>query len=98
MTPCCCVFGQCSGARREQARQLVIDLETRGRRAFPVFLECLQKTGYHSLVKLLQNGAPTIQVQPPTPILVDRPVIQPLPVCKFLIQSHTAACKSIHTL
>lgn len=88
MRPCCCLFGQCSGTRREQARQLVRDLETRGSRAFPVFLHCLQETGYHSLVELLQNGAPTVQIQSPTPTPIDRPVIQPLPVCKLVIRSH----------
>lgn len=88
MGPCYCLFGQSSGTRREQARQLVRDLETRGSRAFPVFLKCLQETGYHSLVELLQNGAPTVQIQPPTPTPVDRPVIHPLQVCKFVIRSH----------
>lgn len=85
MRACCCLLGQCSGARRDQARQLVRDLETRGSRAFPAFLECLKETGYHSLAELLQNGAPTVQIQPPTPIPVDRPVIQPLPICKVLV-------------
>ncbi|CAG01765.1 unnamed protein product, partial [Tetraodon nigroviridis] len=76
---------KCSGARRDQARQLVRDLETRGSRAFPAFLECLKETGYHSLAELLQNGAPTVQIQPPTPIPVDRPVIQPLPISPPLV-------------
>ncbi|XP_041801733.1 caspase-9 [Chelmon rostratus] len=69
-----------SGTRRDQARQLVRDLETRGSRAFPLFLECLQETGQHSLADLLQNEAPTIQLQPATPTQVVRPVVQPLPV------------------
>ncbi|MEQ2216078.1 hypothetical protein XENOCAPTIV_010354, partial [Xenoophorus captivus] len=35
-----------SGTRRDQARQLVRDLETRGSRAFPLFLESLRESGY----------------------------------------------------
>ncbi|KAE8293205.1 Caspase-9 [Larimichthys crocea] len=69
-----------AGIRRDQARQLVIDLETRGSRAFPLFLECLQETGQHSLAELLQDGAPPIQLQPATPTQVVRPVLQPIPV------------------
>ncbi|XP_003978524.2 caspase-9 [Takifugu rubripes] len=69
-----------SGTRRDQARQLIRDLETRGSRAFPLFLECLQETGHHTLVELLQDGGPAVQIQPPTPVPIDRPVIQPLPV------------------
>ncbi|XP_036961203.1 caspase-9 [Acanthopagrus latus] len=66
--------------RREQARKLVVDLETRGSRAFPLFLQCLQETEQHSLAELLRNGAPTVQLQPATPTQVVRPVLQPLPV------------------
>ncbi|XP_028264730.1 caspase-9 [Parambassis ranga] len=69
-----------SGTRRDQARQLVKDLETRGSRAFPLFLESLRQTGQHSLAETLQDGAPTIQVQPATPTQSVRPVVQPLPV------------------
>lgn len=69
-----------SGTRRDQARQLVRDLETRGSRAFPLFLQCLQETGQHSLAELLQNEAPTTQLQPAAPTQVLRPVVQPLPV------------------
>ncbi|CAK6954982.1 caspase-9 [Scomber scombrus] len=70
-----------SGTRRDQARQLVRDLETRGSRAFPLFLECLQETGQHSLAGLLLNAAPpAVQLQPSTPTQAVRPVVQPLPV------------------
>ncbi|XP_068997243.1 caspase-9 isoform X1 [Embiotoca jacksoni] len=69
-----------SGTRRDQARQLVRDLETRGSRAFPLFLQCLRETGQHSLAEILQNGAPTAQLQPATPTQPVRPVVQPLPV------------------
>lgn len=79
---------QSSGTRCDQARQLIRDLETRGSRAFPLFLECLRETGHHTLVELLQNGAPAVRIQPPTPVPVDRPVIRPLPVCKCVIGSH----------
>lgn len=80
-----CFFYQSSGTRRDQARQLVRDLETRGSRAFPLFLECLQETGQRSLAELLQNGAPAVQLQPATPTQLDRPVVQPLPVCEFVM-------------
>ncbi|XP_029974373.1 caspase-9 [Salarias fasciatus] len=71
---------QSSGTRRDQARQLVRDLETRGSRAFPLFLECLQETGQLSLAGILLNGAPAGSLQPAAPVPVLRPVIQPLPV------------------
>ncbi|XP_056129579.1 caspase-9 [Lampris incognitus] len=69
-----------SGTRRDQARQLVRDLETRGRRAFPCFLECLRETGQDGLAEHLQNGEPPVQPQLEFPIHVVRPVVQPLPV------------------
>uniref|UniRef100_A0A1A7X5U4 Caspase 9, apoptosis-related cysteine protease n=1 Tax=Iconisemion striatum TaxID=60296 RepID=A0A1A7X5U4_9TELE len=71
---------QIAGTRRDQARQLVIDLETRGSRAFPLFLVCLRETGQQGLAELLQPGAPTIEVLPATPTGVVRPVVEPLPV------------------
>uniref|UniRef100_A0A3Q4N8S5 Caspase-9 n=1 Tax=Neolamprologus brichardi TaxID=32507 RepID=A0A3Q4N8S5_NEOBR len=76
---------QSAGTRRNQARQLVRDLETRGSRAFPLFLKCLQETGQESLAELLQNGAPAVTLQPATPTQVVRPVIQPLPISKFYL-------------
>uniref|UniRef100_A0A8K9XNJ7 Caspase 9 n=1 Tax=Oncorhynchus mykiss TaxID=8022 RepID=A0A8K9XNJ7_ONCMY len=67
-----------SGTRRDQARQLVRDLETRGSRAFPALIECLREKGQHSLPDLLLAGEP--QSQPlPLPVHV-RPVVRPLPV------------------
>ncbi|XP_038677990.1 caspase-9 isoform X3 [Scyliorhinus canicula] len=45
-----------SGTRRDQARQLVNDLQTRGTRAFPAFLESLEETGQHELIELLREG------------------------------------------
>lgn len=76
---------QCSGTRRDQARQLVVDLETRGSRAFPLFLESLRETGQQDLEELLQNGAPAVHIQPATPDQMVRPVLQPLPICKSVI-------------
>ncbi|XP_075949337.1 caspase-9 [Anarhichas minor] len=69
-----------AGTRRDQARKLVQDLETRGSRAFPLFLVCLEQTGQHSLLELLQCGAPAVQLQPATPNQVDLPVVRPLPL------------------
>ncbi|XP_029362255.1 caspase-9 [Echeneis naucrates] len=69
-----------SGTRRDQARQLLRDLETRGSRAFPLFLLCLEETGHHSLVELLQAGAPPVHLQPVKPNQAIHPVLQPLPV------------------
>ncbi|XP_062478826.1 caspase-9 isoform X1 [Pezoporus occidentalis] len=63
---------QSAGSRGEQARQLVIDLETRGKRAFPVFLSILRDTGQGDLADMLTEecGCPSAPPQ-----LVDlRPV------------------------
>lgn len=46
-----------SGSRRDQARQLVIDLETRGSQALPLFISCLEETGQHSLASLLRTSS-----------------------------------------
>ena len=72
---------QSSGTRRDQARQLLRDLETRGSRAFPSFLECLREGGFESLAVLLQSGDPAGQPVP-NPL---NPVIRPLPVCKSTV-------------
>ncbi|KAL6483414.1 hypothetical protein MHYP_G00082860 [Metynnis hypsauchen] len=65
-----------SGTRRAQARQLVKDLETRGSRAFPAFLDCLRETGQASLAELLESGGPvSILVSPHV-----QPTVIPLPV------------------
>ncbi|XP_016135669.1 caspase-9 isoform X2 [Sinocyclocheilus grahami] len=73
--------------RRDQARQLVIDLETRGSQAFPAFLECLRQTGQHALAELLQCGdgarlPPSVPIQPsliPLPVRPLRPERLPVP-------------------
>ncbi|KAM6312833.1 caspase-9 [Podargus strigoides] len=46
---------QSAGSRGEQARQLVIDLETRGKQAFPVFLSILRDTGQGDLADMLME-------------------------------------------
>uniref|UniRef100_A0A6Q2XPI4 Caspase 9, apoptosis-related cysteine peptidase n=1 Tax=Esox lucius TaxID=8010 RepID=A0A6Q2XPI4_ESOLU len=66
-----------SGTRRDQVRQLVQDLETRGNQAFPAFIECLHETGQHNLADILLGGEPQIR---PLPIQ-SRPIVRPLPVC-----------------
>ncbi|XP_007459353.1 PREDICTED: caspase-9 isoform X3 [Lipotes vexillifer] len=45
-----------SGSRRDQARQLIIDLETRGSRALPLFISCLEDTGQDTLASLLRTS------------------------------------------
>ncbi|XP_042638233.1 caspase-9 [Orycteropus afer afer] len=42
-----------SGSRRDQARQLITDLETRGSQALPLFISCLQDTGQNVLASFL---------------------------------------------
>ncbi|XP_056305805.1 caspase-9 [Danio aesculapii] len=70
---------QSKATRRDQARQLVKDLETRGSLAFPAFLDSLRETGHNDLAELLQSGdgvhrPPAIPVQPsPIPLPVQNP-------------------------
>nr|XP_020028797.1 caspase-9 isoform X2 [Castor canadensis] len=45
-----------SGSRRDQARQLVTDLETRGRQALPLFISCLEDTGQDTLASFLRTS------------------------------------------
>ncbi|NXX04278.1 CASP9 protein, partial [Larus smithsonianus] len=63
---------QSAGSRGDQARQLVIDLETRGKQAFPVFLSILRDTGQGDLADMLIKEC---ECPPVSPQLVDlRPV------------------------
>ncbi|NWT46448.1 CASP9 protein, partial [Chroicocephalus maculipennis] len=63
---------QSTGSRGDQARQLVIDLETRGKQAFPVFLSILRDTGQGDLADMLIKEC---ECPPVSPQLVDlRPV------------------------
>ncbi|XP_070241063.1 caspase-9 isoform X3 [Bos mutus] len=45
-----------SGSRRDQARQLILDLETRGSQALPLFISCLEDTGQDTLASLLKTS------------------------------------------
>ncbi|NWR29637.1 CASP9 protein, partial [Tachuris rubrigastra] len=54
---------QSAGSRGDQARQLIIDLETRGKQAFPVFLSILRDTGQGDLADMLVQECES----PPTP-------------------------------
>ncbi|KAF5902068.1 caspase-9 isoform X2, partial [Clarias magur] len=69
-----------SRPRRDQARQLVKYLETRGSRAFTAFLECLRETEQHTLADLLESGD-SAPVSAPLPVPT-QPTIIPLPVRK----------------
>lgn len=53
-----------SGSRRDQARQLVTDLETRGRQALPLFISCLEDTGQSALASFLQSGRQAAKQDP----------------------------------
>ncbi|XP_048374759.1 caspase-9 isoform X1 [Sphaerodactylus townsendi] len=55
---------QRAGTRRDQARQLITDLQTRGKAALPTFIWCLRKTGQEDLAILLSEGCNRPQLQP----------------------------------
>ncbi|XP_063798239.1 caspase-9 [Pseudophryne corroboree] len=63
---------QSAGTRRDQARKLLVELETRGSQAYPLFLLCLRDAGQHSLADLLQENGGSCDVKPaqmtPTPV------------------------------
>ncbi|KAG7472083.1 hypothetical protein MATL_G00104840 [Megalops atlanticus] len=67
---------QSERTRRDQARRLVIDLETRGSLAFPAFLECLRETGQDNVLQFLQEGG---SPHPPVPAPV-RPNLLPVQI------------------
>ncbi|KFW84989.1 Caspase-9, partial [Manacus vitellinus] len=68
---------QGAGSRGDQARQLIIDLETRGKQAFPVFLSVLRDTGQGDLADMLVQEC---ESPPAVPQLLDlRPVELELP-------------------
>ncbi|NWI13531.1 CASP9 protein, partial [Crypturellus soui] len=56
---------QAAGSRGDQARQLLIDLETRGRHAFPAFLAVLRDTGQAELAELLSAACEASLPAPP---------------------------------
>uniref|UniRef100_A0A2K5ENI1 Caspase 9 n=1 Tax=Aotus nancymaae TaxID=37293 RepID=A0A2K5ENI1_AOTNA len=47
------------GSRRDQARQLITDLESRGSQALPLFISCLEETGQYMLASILQTNRQT---------------------------------------
>ncbi|XP_074074476.1 caspase-9 isoform X2 [Macrotis lagotis] len=55
---------QRAGTRRDQARKLITDLQTRGRCALPIFISCLEDTGQCSLANLLRENNTTQQLDP----------------------------------
>ncbi|NXX51788.1 CASP9 protein, partial [Tricholaema leucomelas] len=63
---------QSAGSRGDQARQLIIDLETRGKQAFPIFLSILRDTGQGGLADMLMEKCQALPAPPQLPDL--RPV------------------------
>uniref|UniRef100_A0A2K5PNB7 Caspase 9 n=1 Tax=Cebus imitator TaxID=2715852 RepID=A0A2K5PNB7_CEBIM len=55
------------GSRRDQARQLITDLESRGSQAFPLFISCLEETGQCMLASILQTNRQTEKFLIPKP-------------------------------
>ncbi|XP_043851662.1 caspase-9 [Dromiciops gliroides] len=55
---------QRAGTRRDQARQLITDIQTRGKRALPLFISCLEDTGQLALAALLRESNTTQQLDP----------------------------------
>ncbi|XP_068395043.1 caspase-9 isoform X1 [Eschrichtius robustus] len=53
-----------SGSRRDQARQLILDLETRGSQALPLFISCLEDTGQDTLASLLRTSRQAAKQDP----------------------------------
>ncbi|XP_060708378.1 caspase-9 isoform X1 [Hemiscyllium ocellatum] len=83
-----------SGTRRDQARQLVTDLQTRGTGAFYAFLESLKESKQYELFDLLQEGLsiqnnPSIFVRPVQPMKVYNPVQQDTRI------SHPVQCSDV---
>ncbi|XP_068099341.1 caspase-9 isoform X2 [Hyperolius riggenbachi] len=75
------MIGMRAGTRRDQARQLLVELETRGTQAYPLFLQCLIETGQQSLADALQDGGGgtvVITPMPAPPTRIPTPVY-PLP-------------------
>uniref|UniRef100_A0A2K5VNW8 Caspase-9 n=1 Tax=Macaca fascicularis TaxID=9541 RepID=A0A2K5VNW8_MACFA len=55
-----------SGSRRDQARQLITDLETRGSQALPSFISCLVDTGQDMLASFLRTNRQAVKLSKPT--------------------------------
>ncbi|XP_023578354.1 caspase-9 [Octodon degus] len=69
-----------SGSRRDQARQLITDLETRGRKALPLFISCLEDTGQDTLASLLRTNRQATKGDPEVirPVDLEPVVVGPL--------------------
>uniref|UniRef100_H2LBD7 Caspase-9 n=1 Tax=Oryzias latipes TaxID=8090 RepID=H2LBD7_ORYLA len=78
--------------KRDQARKLVKDLETRGNEAFSAFLEGLRVTGQQNLLELLQKSAPRVHFQPGKSTEAGYLLIQPHPVCKSYYKMDARPC------
>ncbi|NXI37301.1 CASP9 protein, partial [Galbula dea] len=68
---------QSAGSRGDQARELITDLETRGKQAFPLFLSILRDTGQADLADMLLGQCESLQAPPQ--LLDLRPVELNLP-------------------
>ncbi|KAJ7306544.1 hypothetical protein JRQ81_009906 [Phrynocephalus forsythii] len=79
---------QQAGTRRDQARQLVVDLQTRGKRAFPAFLWCLRESGQDELAAWLSEGLEQRELLRPVDII--RPVEVPSPSGQSEPQARTS--------
>ncbi|KAK2094835.1 Caspase-9 [Saguinus oedipus] len=55
------------GSRRDQARQLITDLESLGSEALPLFISCLEETGQYMLASILQTNRQTEKFLIPKP-------------------------------
>nr|WJJ61470.1 caspase 9 [Andrias davidianus] len=69
---------QGAGTRRDQARELVIELQTRGSLAFSIFVACLEETGQAGLADLLREGCRKQKLDPVhiSPFEIPKPVKQ----------------------
>ncbi|XP_005004410.1 caspase-9 isoform X2 [Cavia porcellus] len=69
-----------AGSRRDQARQLITDLETRGRQALPLFICCLEETGQDTLASLLRTSRQVTKRDPEAirPLDLEPAVVGPM--------------------
>ncbi|XP_020383398.1 caspase-9 isoform X1 [Rhincodon typus] len=80
-----------SGTRRDQARQLITDLQTRGSGAFHAFFESLKESKQYELADLLQEGL-SIQNSSSTFVRPVQPTIKYNPVQQDTQVSHPIQC------
>ncbi|XP_049628010.1 caspase-9 [Suncus etruscus] len=69
-----------SGSRRDQARQLITDLETRGSQALSLFISCLEDTGQDTLASFLKTSRQASMRNPDAirPLDFMPPVFEPI--------------------